>query len=206
MMVKEIFGPMGHDNYREYSKDIHASGTHLLNLLSDILDISKIEAGALELFEEDLDVSEVMASAVRMVRDQSDKREIKVSIDLEDNVQRLRGDELRLKQVLLNLLSNAIKFTPPEGRITVKANVNGENAMVWQVADTGIGIGAEDLTRLMKPFEQVRECSTQTHEGTGLGLYLTKTLAEMHGGNLMIESEIGKGTIVTVWFPPERTI
>jgi two-component system cell cycle sensor histidine kinase PleC len=136
----------------------------------------------------------------------ADQGEIIMDMDIPENSPHLRGDSLRLKQILLNLLTNAIKFTPPKGKVSMSASVDASNAMKWQIMDTGVGIRANDLSRIMQPFEQVRGTVAHTHEGTGLGLYLTKSLAEAHGGTLEIESVVGKGTTVKVCFPPERTV
>ena len=206
MLEKEIFGSLGDAKYQEYAKDIHASGTHLLNLISDILDISKIEAGELDFTEVSVDVGEIIVSSTRMVTDRVERGGITLGLKVPQSLPRLRGDELRLKQILLNLLSNAIKFTPQGGQVTIEAKVDGSNAMVWKVVDTGVGIAATNLSRVLDPFEQVRDNAALAHEGTGLGLYLTNALTELHDGTLEIESEVGKGTTVTVRFPPERTI
>ena len=206
MLEKEIFGSLGDAKYQEYAKDIHASGTHLLNLISDILDISKIEAGELDFTEVSVDVGEIIVSSTRMVADRVERGGITLGLEVPQSLPRLRGDALRLKQILLNLLSNAIKFTPPDGQVTIEAKVDGSNAMVWKVVDTGVGIAATNLSRVLHPFEQVRDNAALAHEGTGLGLYLTNALTELHDGTLEIESEVGKGTTVTVRFPPERTI
>ncbi len=206
MLEKEIFGPLGDAKYQEYAKDIYASGTHLLSLISDILDISKIEAGELDFMEASVDVGEIIVTSTRMVTDRAERGGITLDLEIPQSLPRLRGDELRLKQILINLLSNAIKFTPKGGQVTIEAIVDGSNAMVWKVVDTGIGISADDLPRVLKPFEQVRDDFAVAHEGTGLGLYLTNGLTELHNGTLDIESEVGKGTTVTVKFSPERTI
>lgn len=206
LMESETFGPLGHAKYREYTGDITESGSHLLDLINDMLDISKIEAGTMELIEEDVDVSKVVAYAVRTVREQAARGKVKVSAESPEDTPGLRGDEMRLKQILLNLLSNAVKFTPPGGRVDVETHVDGGNTMVWRIADTGIGIQASDLARVLEPFQQGRGDIYQAREGAGLGLYVTDSLVKLHGGILRIESEVGKGTTVTVMFPPERTL
>jgi len=206
MMGNETFGPLGHANYLSYAHDILGSGTHLLGLITDILDISKIEAGTLDFNPEAVDVRAVIGSVVQMIRERATKELLEISINITDDIPPLNGDELRLKQILVNLLSNAVKFTPRDGQISVTAFINQENSMVWKVADTGVGIDAEDMVRIFEPFEQARSNVAQAHEGTGLGLYLTKKLAELHGGTLGIDSEVGQGTTVTISFPPDRTI
>ena len=206
MLEKEIFGSLGDAKYQGYAKDIHASGIHLLNLISDILDISKIEAGELDYTEESVDVGEIIVASTRMVTDRAERGGITLGLEVPQSLPRLRGDALRLKQILLNLLSNAIKFTPKGGQVTIEAKVDGSNAMIWKVVDTGVGIASADLSRVLKPFEQVRDDYAVAHEGSGLGLYLSTALTKLHDSTLEIESEVGKGTTVTVKFPPERTI
>jgi len=206
VMEEGIFGPLGHENYLVYVGAVQDSGKHLLNLVNDILDISKIEAGEMEFEETVVDVDDLIRASAKIVANSADKAEITLNIDVPENTPHLRGDDLRLKQILLNLLANAIKFTPAEGRVSVSACIDQSNAMTWRIIDTGVGISAKDLPRILKPFEQIRGAVAHTHEGTGLGLYLTKSLTEAHGGTLEIESEVGRGTTVIVRFPSERTI
>ncbi len=192
---------MTEERRSEYAEDIIASGEHLLRVISDILDISRVEAGELDLQETQLDLRQLAATAVRMMRERSEAKALRLDIEAKDAPVHVVGDELRIRQVLLNLLSNAIKFTPSGGTVTVRISGSDVDGGTVEVIDTGIGISAEDLPRITKPFEQVRESHIQAHEGTGLGLYLVKSLVEAHGGTLSIESEPGKGTRVTVAFP-----
>lgn len=204
LMMTETFGKLGHQNYHDYAKDIFGAGNHLLNVISDILDISKVEAGELDLDIDDVDIGLLMASSFKMMRSRADNAELTLALKLPRNLPVFRGDELRLRQILLNLLSNAIKFTRAGGSITVSVRQEADGAIIWEVADTGIGIPEEDITRVLKPFEQARQGFTLSHEGTGLGLYLTQTLVELHRGHLKITSQLDKGTTVHVHFPPER--
>lgn len=205
-MEEGVFGPLGHPNYEEYVGAIQLSGKHLLSLVNDILDIAKIEAGEMEYEDTDVDIRDIFQASAKIVAHRAEKEEVRLDLVIQENSPHMRGDSLRLKQILLNLLSNAIKFTPPKGRVRATAEVDGSNAVTWFVTDTGIGIAPEQLPRIMKPFEQIRGASSLSYEGTGLGLYLTKSLTEAHGGVLEIDSEVGKGTTVKVTFPPERTI
>jgi signal transduction histidine kinase len=205
-MEEEVFGPLGHANYREYVGAVKDSGMHLLNLVNDILDMAKIEAGEMEFDELAVDIHDVIHTSARIVANSAIRGNVTLDLDIPENPPQLRGDSLRLKQILLNLLTNAIKFTPPEGRVSVSTGVDQSNAMTWRIVDTGVGISSKDLPRILLPFEQIRGAVGHTHEGTGLGLYLTKSLIKAHGGTLEIESEVGKGTTVTVKFPSERTI
>ncbi|MEK9755154.1 MAG: ATP-binding protein, partial [Rhodospirillaceae bacterium] len=201
ILMNEMFGPLGRDSYREYAHDINTAGNHLLGLISDILDISKIEAGELEIFDAPVDIGGLLVNCLTIMRDRADAAGVTIAVEFDHDLPELLADELRLKQIVLNLLSNAIKFTPAAGQVKVAAFIDGDGGMVIRVSDTGVGIAEENLERVMAPFEQVRSAPTLTHEGTGRGLYLAKTLAEMHDGRIEIESELGKGTHVTVHLP-----
>ena len=204
MMVGEMFGPLGDRRYKEYSADILASGQHLLALINDILDMSKIEAGKMSLHLETVDVAEMAAEAVRLMRNRAESAGLLIRVDTPDDLPTLEADYRGLKQILLNLLSNAIKFTPQGGRITVRAaRVEGAGGPCVRISvtDTGIGIAPEDLGRLARPFEQIETQHSKTQQGTGLGLALTKALVELHEGVLGIESEPGVGTMVSFTLP-----
>ncbi|MBI3709981.1 MAG: PAS-domain containing protein [Proteobacteria bacterium] len=206
IMQHEMFGPVGDRRYRDYANDIHSSGTHLLNLISDILDLSKIEAGKLELHEEPLSLADVVATCVSLVRERAGNAGIRVVVEPTDHLPRLSADETKMKQILLNLLSNAIKFTPNGGRVTVGAHRANDHSLVIFVTDTGIGMRAEDIPIAMQPFRQIENAITRKHAGTGLGLPLTKSLVELHGGVMMIESQPNVGTTVTIRLPPSRLL
>ena len=206
MLEGEFFGPLGSDKNREYAGDIKSSGTHLLRIISDILDVSKIEAGAVELDEKEIYIGETIDACVAMVKGRSIEAGVELSTNVPDDLPYLLADLTALKQILLNLLSNAIKFTPSGGKATVKALVDADGASVLKVVDTGIGIAAAEIPKVLEPFSQVGDIITRTHEGAGLGLSLAKSLTELHGGTLELESEVGVGTTATVRFPPDRTI
>ncbi len=199
IMASEMFGPLGHARYKEYSGDILSSGQHLLSLINDILDMSKIEAGKMQLRFEPVSVDEVVDDTLRLVRQRAEKAGLKLRTHL-PNLPEIEADFRALKQVLLNLLTNAVKFTPQGGTITISAAVT-ENNVHLSVTDTGVGIPEKALARLAKPFEQVENQFSKTKEGTGLGLALTKSLIEMHNGRMDIDSEVGKGTTVHVSLP-----
>lgn len=206
MMRQHIFGPLGDPHYEGYAKDIYNSGAHLLELINDILDISKVEKGKLELHEEDIDVGEVVRSSLDMVRKQAVAGKVELTDGPGENLPLLRADERIVKQILLNFLSNAVKFTPAGGRVTISAGIGGDGGFIFRIADTGIGIAGEDIAKVLSPYAQVDSALARRHKGTGLGVSLAKRLTEAHGGTLEIESEIGKGTTVTVRFPPARTV
>jgi signal transduction histidine kinase len=206
VLKHQMFGPLGHDRYSEYSKDIHHSGTHLLNLIDDILDISKIESGKFELKDSPLDISVVIPTTVRLLRDQALANGISLVLDIPGDLPRLRADERAVRQILLNLLSNAIKFTPHGGKVTMTARDEGQSGICFSVADDGIGIAPDFLEKIGKPFTQMEGAQSRHYDGTGLGLALSKRLVEMHDGELTLESTLGEGTTATVRFPRNRVL
>ena len=202
----ETFGPVGSVQYRDYAGDINESGHHLLALINDILDLSKVESGTDELHEENIDISQIAKSILKLVVGLARKGNVELELDVSDDIPLLYADERKVKQILLNLLSNAIKFTPEGGKVTLKIWSRAESGYVFQVTDTGIGIAFEDIPKAMSPFQQIDSGLARKHEGTGLGLPLTKSLVEMHGGYLDLQSKVGVGTTVTVRFPAERIV
>jgi two-component system cell cycle sensor histidine kinase PleC len=208
IMLAEMYGPLGDRRYRDYAKDILNSGQHLLALINDILDMSKIEAGKMSLRFEPLSLHEVAEDAARLVRNRAESAGLILKLDLPD-LPEVEADYRAIKQVLLNLLSNAIKFTPRGGRITIHAE-RRDDALAERVRvcvqDTGIGISAEDLVRLAKPFEQIESQQAKTQQGTGLGLALTKSLVEMHGGLLDLKSAPGQGTTAGFSLPIRQSV
>lgn len=195
----EVFGP-GVPKYREYARDIHGAGDHLLSLINDILDLSKAEAGKLELRREDVDLAKLVKECVRLVRARASERKLKIVVAIEP-LPLLEIDRLRIKQVLLNLLSNAIKFTHEGGTITVEAAQASSGTVTVRVRDTGIGIPAHLIPMVFEPFRQVDSTLARKFEGTGLGLSLVRTLMELHSGSVALESVVGEGTTVSVTLP-----
>jgi PAS domain S-box-containing protein len=206
VMEHEMFGKLGNEHYRDYARDIRLSGTHLLEVINDILDLAKVEAGKVELQEQSIDLVRIVESTVRLVRERAGERNIDLSVRLPESLPRLWADERKVKQILINLLSNAIKFTPEGGSVTVSAERDASDAVHLSVSDTGIGIAKESLETVLEPFGQVDSALSRKHAGTGLGLPLTKSLVELHGGRLDLDSELGKGTTVVVRFPHERLV
>ncbi|HXQ52927.1 MAG TPA: ATP-binding protein [Stellaceae bacterium] len=206
VMMQGILGPVTNESYLGYLKDIHDSGIDLLNIINDILDLSKAEAGKLELSEQTVDVASVLDAVCRLMTTKIDGAALAVSTTLAPNLSLLFCDRLKLKQVLLNLLSNAVKFTPPGGRIAITAASDTETGFTVAIRDTGIGIVKDDISRILLPFEQVESSLSRSHNGTGLGLPLTAAMMELHGGSLEIDSEFEQGTTVTIRFPPERLV
>ena len=199
IMESGMFGPLGSDKYSEYCTDIRTSGTYLLDVINDILDMSKIEAGRMQLEVEDLALDDIIADALRVTAVNGDEKNIAMTMAAAPNLA-IKGDRRALKQILLNLLSNAVKFTPEGGNIAVKARINGAAAVI-AIEDTGIGIAKDALARIGRPFEQVESQFTKTHKGSGLGLAIAKSLVELHGGAMRIRSVEGRGTTVIVRLP-----
>ncbi len=204
MMVRGDLGPMVHAKYYEYSKDIHDSAIHLLKLVNDILDLSKIDAGKFELDETRVDISEEIQSALRIVSAWSIAENLKISSDVADRSFYAWADKRAIKQILLNLLSNAVKFTPTGGTIKVRVQLDDQGNCVISVKDTGYGIAGAHLDKITEPFNQLRRPANLHQEGTGLGLSLVKSMIELHGGTLEIESQENVGTLVTVMIPASR--
>ncbi len=202
-MSSAMFGPLS-GQYREYAKDVHDAGSHLLEIINDILDLSKIEAGKLELSDEPVGVQEQFDACRRIVSERAAAAGL--TVEFQATGLELRADELRVKQALLNLVANAIKFTRPGGRITVAADLTPRGGIRISVEDTGIGIAAQDIPVVLEPFGQVANARTRVQQGTGLGLPLVRRLIELHGGRITLDSELGEGTTVALIFPPDRTV
>ncbi len=203
LLEEETFGPLGNSQYEGYIGDIKGAGYHLLNLINDILDVAKIEAGAMSVSSEPVSLDAVIRSSVKLLRRQAAEKSQALSVEIPEGLPRLLGDRIRLSQVIINLVSNAIKFTPSDGKITVSSGLDDDGLFV-QVSDTGIGIEQSQIERVFQPFQQISQIHVRNHEGSGLGLALVRSLAELHDGSAHIESEIGKGTTVTVRFPKSR--
>lgn len=202
----EKFGTIENKKYRTYAFDIHESGLHLLALINDILDLSKVESGAEQLYEEEVDLAELLRSVERLIRPHAQKSEIELLLEVPDNLPFLLADERKLKQILVNLMSNAVKFTEGGGSVTLRADWRLESGVEFEVMDTGIGMAREDIPVAFAKFHQIDSALNRKYEGTGLGLPLTKALTELHGGTLRLDSELGQGTRVTVWLPRSRVV
>ncbi|HEX7967403.1 MAG TPA: PAS-domain containing protein [Stellaceae bacterium] len=205
ILMGEIFGPLGDGRYGDYARDIRDSGLHLLNLINDVLDVSKVEFGKVELLEETVDIGAVVESCVRLMRERANAAGITLVHALPEGLPYLQGDGRRLKQILLNLLSNAVKFTPAGGRVVIGANADTSGFRL-AVEDTGIGIAADDLEKALRPFGQIDSRLARKYQGTGLGLPLARSMAELHGGRLELQSIPGEGTTATLWLPPGRVL
>ena len=203
---KEMFGPVGVREYKDYAGDINASGLHLLELINDILDMSKAEAGKLDLHESPVLLPKAVTSCLRLIEERARSGGVAVVNQVADGVPTLWADERRVKQLLINLLSNAVKFTPQGGQVTVECVHADDGSLTIVVADTGIGMAPHDVKRALRPFEQIDASLDRRFEGTGLGLPIVKSLIELHDGALDIESEVGVGTRVSLRFPADRVV
>jgi two-component system cell cycle sensor histidine kinase PleC len=199
IMASGMFGPLGADRYDEYCRDIHSSGQYLLDVINDVLDMSKIEAGRMKLDRETLRLDQLLADSIRVVSSRAAEKKLELALDVEQETV-FDADRRACKQVILNLLSNAVKFTPDGGRVDVRGRQRG-GSIVMAIEDSGIGIPHDALKRLGRPFEQVESQLTKSHQGSGLGLAIARSLVELHGGFMRIRSRIGKGTIVIVRLP-----
>jgi signal transduction histidine kinase len=203
---QEILGPAGRPEYAEYARDIHASSNHLLQIINDILDVSKIEAGMMSIYPSQVDPPGVVHGCCRIVRPRANDARVELATEVTETTPPIIADERMLKQIVLNLLSNAIKFTPEGGRVTIRTERGEAGWLVIAVTDTGIGIAPEDIEKVLRPFGQVESSLARRFAGTGLGLPLSKGLVELHGGSLAIASTPGAGTTVTIRLPPRPPV
>ncbi|MGA9825663.1 MAG: PAS domain-containing sensor histidine kinase, partial [Methylocystis sp.] len=204
VMMEERFGPVGNERYKEYLKDVHTSGTHVLSLVNDLLDLSKIEAGKMELAPEDLDANATIGECVSIMQTQANQQRVIVRLSLAPRLPRIRADERSLRQILLNLLSNAVKFNEPGGQVIVSSAQTEAGFVVIRVKDTGIGMSDDEIDIALEPFRQV--ATSRKITGTGLGLPVTKALIEANHASFTIKSRKNEGTLIEVAFPPARSL
>ncbi len=204
LIRSETHGPVGDGKYLDYAQDIHQAGRQLLAIIDDILDLSKIEAGMAELRETEIDVFRVVEACMTIVRERARSNRIILDQELPTSLPPLYADETRLKQILVNLLFNAVEFSAPGDRVTLAAWADGDKGYIFQVTDTGAGLTEEAIRKALAPFGRVENDGDHKPEGSGLGLPLSKAIAELHGGSLALESRAGEGTTVTVRFLPQR--
>ena len=200
----ELYGPLGNPQYHDFVADIYDSGRHLLAVIDDILDLSKIEVGRRELRLQPMDVARTIDSAVRMLVHRAEAGGVSIESDCEENLPLLNGEERGVKQIILNLLTNSVKFTPRDGKVFISAALR--EGLDITVSDTGVGIAPEDQERVFTPFVQLDAGGLQRYEGAGLGLALVKSLSEMHRATVTIDSAVGKGTRIAVHFPESALI
>jgi len=206
IIKSELFGPIGQKQYADYASDIHNSGTHLLSIINDILDIAKAESGKLQLSETTVDLTDSMLGCIRMCRASADKKDVSIKTVGFDSTLQVLGDERLIRQAVLNLLSNAIKFTTAGGQVKVKLEIHISGDVAIVVSDTGVGIAAEDIERVLRPFEQVEGALARQNGGTGLGLPYSEKIAQIHGGRLVLSSTLGLGTRCKLILPQWRLL
>jgi signal transduction histidine kinase len=199
VLSDRMFGALN-EKQADYMKDIHESGKHLLSLINDILDLSKIEAGRMDLELSNFDLPGALSNAMTLVRERAQRHAIQLSLDVDQRLGSFEADERKFKQIVVNLLSNAVKFTPDGGRVEVSAKLDTDHVAI-AVKDTGIGIAPEDHAAVFEEFKQVGRDYTRKAEGTGLGLALTRRFVELHGGEVRLESALGKGSTFTITLP-----
>jgi signal transduction histidine kinase len=206
VLTRGIFGPIENPRYRDYVSDIHESGLHLLSIIADILDLSKIESGNAALNEEVVDLCDLGRACVRLVKVRAQEGDLQIGEIYPSESVYILADTRMIKQIIINLLSNAIKFTPSGGRVNLVIKRNRHGGVLIQVVDNGIGMDPEDIGKAFSQFGQIDSALDRKYEGTGLGLPLTKSMVELHGGQLLLESKLEEGTIVTIQLGPKRTV
>jgi len=206
LMTNQFKGPIGNNEYLEYVSDIHHSGRHLLTIINDILDLSKIESGKYELAEDKVDIRSIVEACLRMVHERAESAGVEITCDIEPDFPNLWADGRAMKQILLNLLSNSVKFTPEGGKIFINAAKSDDRSVCILVRDTGIGIAPEDMARVLEPFGQAASASTRGTPGTGLGLALVKSLAGLMDGKFELESCPAKWTEARITLPDRRIL
>jgi two-component system, cell cycle sensor histidine kinase PleC len=201
MMHRGIMGPLGSPAYKEYAQHIHESGMHLLSLVEEMLDLAKVEAGKLQIERVPTQPGTLLSESLMMLRSTAEAAEVEIVVDRDSSRwPQLEGDPVKLKQVFVNLIGNAIKFTPAGGRVTISALFDRDRLRI-RIRDTGVGIRTQDIPLVMQPFYRVDPALDSKHQGAGLGLPFAKSVIELHGGTLDIESEVGSGTTVSLTLP-----
>ena len=206
IISKEMMGPIGNAKYVEYCQDINNSGSHLLSIINEILDLAKAESGKLSLREEETDLLACIDEAFRTCRPTAEKNGVSLELAPRHDAAIVFADRRFVLQIVLNLVSNAVKFTPRGGKVEISVQADAREGIALAVRDTGIGIPADNIERVMRPFEQVETSYARSHGGTGLGLPYSAKLAEMHDGSIRLESVLHQGTTATFWLPPPRLV
>ena len=206
VMTEERFGPIGNERYRQYLKDIHASGSHLISLINDLLDLSKIEAGKLELTIASVSLNELTQQCVAIMQPQANRERVIIRTSLSPRLPQVMADARSVRQIVLNLVSNSIKFTAAGGQVIVSTAMSDAGEVVLRVRDTGIGMNEQDLATALEPFRQVATTTRGRAGGTGLGLPLTKALAEANQATFQIKSKPNEGTLIEIAFPGARLL
>jgi two-component system cell cycle sensor histidine kinase PleC len=205
IMSEQAFGPLL-PRYHDYVSDIHKSAEHLLHIINDVLDIARIESGKMTLYEEPVELRALVEDCFAFVRERAAKKDIVLDAHVPTAGVIIQADDSRIRQIILNLLSNAVKFTAQGGRVWIAVNRDDDDCVCITVGDTGIGMRPDEIPRALEPFRQVDSMLARSQEGSGLGLPISKNLAALHGASFVIDSAVGRGTVVTMTFPKERTL
>lgn len=205
-MMDEKFGPIGNDRYRDYLRDINRSGNHVLDLVNDLLDISKIEAGEQEMHYEAVSLNDILGETVAMMQPQANRERVIIRSSFASNLPDVVADPRSVRQIALNLLSNAVRYTAAGGQVIVSTAYSADGAVVMRVRDTGIGMNPAEVEEALKPFKQINSLKRKRGDGTGLGLPLTRAMVEANRAAFAIHSVPGEGTLVEVSFPPTRVL
>jgi signal transduction histidine kinase len=206
IIQQQFKGPVGNPQYLEFAKAIHDSGRHLVGLIDDILDISKVESGRVTLDERAVHPQALLDQVELLTRPAAEKAQLKLDVHPQRDLPEIFVDERKIRQALLNLISNAVKFTPAGGQVRIEARLNSDGGFSFLVGDTGLGIPPEEINEVLKPFMRSKDVERRQLQGTGLGLHLAQELMKLHGGTLMLTSAVGQGTIVTMHIPASRVI
>jgi two-component system, cell cycle sensor histidine kinase PleC len=206
VMEKEVLGPIGNDLYREYAGNIYTSGNHLLQLINEILDLSRIEAGRYDLHEETIRLTDIAEDCQRLVKIRAEAKGLQLVEDFEDDLAQVWADPRALRQIVLNLLSNALKFTPKGGRVTLSVTNTADGGQILTVRDTGPGIPKDEIPKVLQAFGQGSLAHESAEGGTGLGLPIVQNLIQLHGGTFELKSELRKGTEVSITLPRQRVL
>lgn len=206
MIKNQTFGPVNNPKYEEYMGDIHFSARHLLDIINDVLDMSKIEAGKVNLMESEVNLTEVLQSVTRIMGDRAEAANVTLNVQMDENLPHIMADQRLLRQIMINLIANAVKFSPPGQKVDIHARLQGSKGLVIDVSDAGCGIPEDKLRYVMEPFGQVNDPRSFKGQGTGLGLPLAKAMIELHDGRLILDSHEGQGTTVSLAFPPSRVL
>src|SRR5690606_25598556 len=206
LMVDEKFGPIGNDRYRDYLRDINRSGNHVLELVNDLLDISKIEAGQQEMSYEAVSLNDTLSQVVAMMQPQANSERVIIRSSLASRLPEVVADSRSVRQIAINLLSNAVRYTPAGGQVIVSTAYEKDGSVALRVRDTGVGMSSAEIDEALKPFRQINTLPRKRGDGTGLGLPLTRAMVEANRAQFSISSTPGEGTLVDVIFPPTRVL
>ncbi|KLN61936.1 hypothetical protein WH96_05085 [Kiloniella spongiae] len=206
LITNQINGPIGNSDYISYANDINSAGHNLLSVVNDVLNAAKLESGKIELKETEFELISLLNSCAKKINTSAAEKSITIDLEFAQGISQIYADPDQVKRIINNLLSNAVKFTPNKGTVVINCYLSPEKQLIIEVSDNGIGIESKNLKEIFEPFKQVQKVLTRDYEGSGLGLYITKSLVVLHGGEIAIDSHVDKGTKITTTFPSYRVI